>query len=126
MIELKLDKSPPHYDIAEPITGELIWNEMNVRCDLMELRLLWYTSGKGDRDLEVVAKIAVMKPDASGRQRFHFDPPGGPYSFSGTLISVVWAIEAVTIPLSESQITEFTLAPSGNEIRAGAIPGSNA
>jgi hypothetical protein len=120
MITLKLDKSTPHYDIDEPLTGELFWNELTARCDLIELRLLWYTSGKGERDLEVVAKIAVMKPAASGQQRFHFDPPGGPYSFSGTLISVVWAIEAVMIPLSESQIIEFTFAPGGNEIRAGA------
>jgi hypothetical protein len=126
MIELKLDKPKPHYDIDEPIVGEAIWDELNERCDLIELRLLWYTSGKGDRDLQVVARIAVMNPGVSGKQRFHFDPPAGPYSFSGSLISLVWAIEAVTVPLSGSQITEFTIAPGGNEIRAETTPGFNA
>jgi hypothetical protein len=116
MIELKLEKSTPNYDIDEPIAGEVTWHELTERCDLIELRLLWYTIGKGDRDLEVVARIAVMKPSTSGTQRFSFDPPGGPYSFSGSLISLVWAIEAVTVPLSDSQITEFTLAPGGKEI----------
>lgn len=126
MIELKLFKAPPHYDVDEPIVGELIWDELTERCDLIELRLLWYTIGKGDRDLQVIARIAVMKPGERGKQRFHFDPPGGPYSFSGSLISLVWAIEAVTVPLSDSQIIEFTLAPGGNEVRIGATSGINA
>ncbi|MFM7115468.1 MAG: hypothetical protein ACKO0N_02430 [Planctomycetota bacterium] len=126
MIALKLDKPKLHYDIDEPIVGEVIWDGLTERCDLIELRLLWYTSGKGDRDLLVIARIAVMKPGVSGKQRFHFDPPGGPYSFSGALISLVWAIEAVTVPLSDSQIIEFTLAPSGNEVRIGATSGINA
>lgn len=126
MIELKLEKSTPQYDIDEPISGAVTWHELTERCDLIELRLLWYTIGKGDRDLEVVARIAVMKPGTSGTQRFSFDPPGGPYSFSGSLISLVWAIEAVTVPLSDSQIAEFTLAPGGNEVRIGATSGINA
>jgi len=123
MIELKLEKSSPHYDIDEPIVGEVIWDELTTHCDLMELRLLWYTSGKGTRDLEVIARIALTKPGTSGKQRFQFDPPGGPYSFSGTLISIVWAIEAVTIPVSDSQMTEFTLAPGGTEVRVGTASG---
>lgn len=126
MIELKLEKSTPQYDIDEPISGEVTWYELTERCDLIELRLLWYTIGKGDRDLEVVARIAVMKPGTSGIQRFSFDPPGGPYSFSGSLISLVWAIEAVTVPLSDSQTAEFTLAPGGKEVRVGASSGIEA
>jgi len=50
MIELKLDKSPPHYEIDEPIAGEVIWDGLTGRCDLMELRLLWYTSGSDRAD----------------------------------------------------------------------------
>jgi hypothetical protein len=124
MIRLQLDKATLQFNVDEPISGEVIWDDLPQGHDLIELRLFWYTSGKGDQDLEVVARIAIMHPGTSGKQRFCFDSPGCPYSFSGKLISLIWAIEAVIAPLGASQSIEFTLAPGGNEVRLGELAGA--
>ncbi len=120
MITLKLDKSPPHYDPQEAITGEVSWADLPESCTAIELRLIWYTSGKGDLDVETVARSQIVSPGASGQQRFHFNSPLAPYSFSGKLISLSWGIEAVQLPSGDSPLIELVLAPQGREVRISA------
>ncbi len=119
MNAIKLDQQPPHYAAGENITGELTWSELPADCSGLELRLFWYTSGKGDRDLEVVAKTRLKHPGPEGRTRFEFSSPLAPYSFSGKLISLIWGIEAVPLPSGESCLIELVIAPRGIERKLG-------
>src|ERR1043166_4380135 len=48
--------------------------------------------------------------------------PESPYSFSGKLISLVWALELVAEPSKEVIRREFVLAPGGEEVRLDSLP----
>ncbi len=83
----------------------------------LELRLVWSTAGKGDRDLKVVKTIQIESPDAVGEQVLAIVLPWGPYSFSGSLISLQWGLELVAFPAEQSTRLEITIAPQGREVR---------
>ena len=42
--------------------------------------------------------------------------PAGPYSFSGRLISLIWALELVAEPGNHVARVEITLGPDGQEV----------
>jgi len=80
----------------------------------LEARLFWFTRGKGTEDVGIVATERVPDPTAQGRHRVRFTLPEAPYSFSGKLISLVWAVELVADKTAARW--EFVLAPEGREI----------
>ena len=80
----------------------------------LEARLFWFTRGKGTEDVDVVATEPVPAPGAHGERRVRFTLPDAPYSFSGRLISLIWAVELVAD--STAARWEFVLAPEGREI----------
>jgi len=77
-----------------------------------EVRLGWRTRGKGNTDQDVVATVKT------GRDFWFRLPADGPYSFSGKLVSLVWAVEAErgSWPRKETVRQEFILSPTGREI----------
>jgi hypothetical protein len=84
--------------------------------DRLELRLFWYTEGKGTQDVVVVAQRAVERPESSGHGSFRFRLPEGPYSFSGTLITLKWALELSALPGEETARVDLLVAPTPVEI----------
>ena len=80
----------------------------------LEARLFWFTRGKGTEDVGVVATEHVPAPGAHGEHRVRFTLPEAPYSFSGRLISLIWAVELVAD--NTAARWEFVLAPEGREI----------
>ncbi|MCA9080441.1 MAG: hypothetical protein KDA58_07770 [Planctomycetaceae bacterium] len=96
--------------------------DVDVQWDLdrptnrLELRLVWNTTGKGDRDLKVAKTMHIHDPELKGNERLTFILPWGPYSFSGKLISLVWAFELVDVSSDASIREEFVLAPGGREV----------
>lgn len=83
----------------------------------VELRLLWYTEGKGEQDVEVVETVPFETPAAVDRRSFRVRLPPGPYSFSGKLVSLLWALEAVAEPGERSARAEIVVGPDGREVR---------
>ena len=76
--------------------------------------LIWYTEGKGDEDVGLVEKSEFENPRMSDERQFEFRLPAGPYSFSGKLISLIWALE---LQVGKEVIRkEIVLSPSGEEI----------
>jgi hypothetical protein len=82
----------------------------------LELRLFWFTQGKGDQDVGVVETVPFPDPSLEDRRPFRCRLPQGPYSFSGKLISLLWALEAVAEPGDVSGRQEITMSPTGQEI----------
>ena len=78
------------------------------------LQLIWFTEGKGDEDVGLVEEIKFENPYVSDERPFKFQLPGRPYSFSGKLISLTWALELQVD--HECVRKEIVLSPSGNEI----------
>lgn len=79
------------------LAGEASW-DADQRPRSVELRLFWYTSGKGDRDVGVVETVGFDEPQERERRPFAVTVPAGPHSYAGTLVSVAWALELVLEP----------------------------
>jgi len=96
---------------------------LDVDPDAIELRLIWVTSGKGTRDVEVVDRLRFDQPGPGGDREFTFDLPEGPYSFAGTLVSLQWALEMVVEPGEDSSRLDLVVSPTPVEVRLAPVDG---
>jgi hypothetical protein len=106
------------YRPGDQIEGSASWNLPSPPTSV-EIRLVWFTRGKGTPDISVVETQLVANPASMGDTAFRFLLPDGPHSFSGKLISLLWTVEAVAFNGSKmigSGRQEFTLSPDGQEI----------
>ena len=103
------------------LRGRVDW-ELSEAVKRIELRLFWYTRGKGTTDVQVVKVQRVDAPPLRGSHDFRFVLPEEPYSFSGKLISLVWAIEAIAEPGERTTRLELVVAPGGREIQLSTAP----
>jgi len=103
---------------GETLAGAASWN-LDTAPKAVEVRLFWYTEGRGTQDVGLVDKARFEQPLMSERRDFRFTLPEQPYSLSGKLVSVRWAVEVVAEPSGEAQRLEFTLGPNGKEILLG-------
>lgn len=101
---------------GDEVSGSVSWF-LEVDPTAVHVRLFWYTEGKGDRDLSVIEEETAEAPAVTGRLPFRFKLPPGPYSFSGKLISLVWALEAVADPMGAASRVELVVGPGGREAR---------
>jgi hypothetical protein len=118
-IELEQDKTA--YQPGETIAGTVRWQLETPPKDVV-LRLLWYTQGKGDEDAGLAQEIRLENPGLSEQRSFRLNAPNGPYSFSGTLISLTWALELVVQPENHCTRSEIVVAPTAQEILLHAVP----
>jgi hypothetical protein len=100
---------------GETLEGTVSW-QLDAPAETVELRLLWYTQGKGDQDVGVVSVVPFASPGLADRRAFRVRIPEGPYSFSGKLISLLWALEVVAEPGSRASRLEITVSPTRREI----------
>ena len=97
--------------------------ELDRQPEAIEVRLVWYTRGKGDMDADVVDRVDVGSRDISGSRRVSITLPEGPYSFSGRLISLLWSLELVAEPAGHSDQIEIVIAPDAREVLLGSAEG---
>jgi hypothetical protein len=119
MMQISLEKPSKAFDRGEMIRGRVEWNDLQPLKSL-EIRLIWLTRGKGDRDVSIVQQRVFTAPAPSGRQDFEFAAPNAPYSFSGKLISLIWAIEVIAFPSGDAELTEIVIAPHAREVVAAS------
>ncbi len=100
---------------GEQVEGRIEWG-LDANPKALELSLLWYTSGKGTRDVGVLQTNRIDGPGAFGSDTFSFTLPAGPYSFSGKLISLIWALELTCTAGDETMRKEIVVSPTGKEI----------
>ncbi|GIW97162.1 MAG: hypothetical protein KatS3mg111_0495 [Pirellulaceae bacterium] len=116
MISIQLENNQQVFQPGDTITGIVRWKNLHTPLDRVELRLIWFTRGKGNLDVGVHDSRTFEHPLESDQQEFHFVAPEEPYSFSGKLISLIWAIEAIAFPSQEAAQVEIVVAPEGKEI----------
>ena len=106
---------------GEEVRGQVEW-ELTHPAQRVEVRLFWYTRGKGTTDVQVVKVQRTDVAGLRGRHAFRFVLPEEPYSFSGTLISLIWAIEAIAEPGERTTRLDLVVAPEGKEVRLSTVP----
>jgi hypothetical protein len=117
-LEINLRENRTSYAPGETVYGSVQWN-VGANPKRLDLSLLWYTAGKGTRDVGVMETVEIDNPGAFGSRDFAFTLPHGPYSFSGKLISLIWTLELVCSPGEQTVRQEITVSPSGHEILLG-------
>lgn len=118
LIELQTDDGRTGFLPGETVTGTVGWR-LEGPADGVEVRLFWYTRGKGTTDVQVVKAQHFPSAGTGGRRPFRFVLPEEPYSFSGKLVSLVWALEAVVQPGDRSQRLELVVGPGRREVVLG-------
>ena len=114
VLKLNLKSNQTAFEPNSSVEGALEWSlERDEKW--LEVRLIWFTQGKGTSDVSVVDASRRELPGRSGELPFRFALPLAPHSFSGQLISLVWAIEAITASKQVARL-EFVMAPDGREI----------
>jgi hypothetical protein len=117
-LRIVLNEDRTAFTPGQAAQGAVTWN-LDANPRYLELSLLWYTAGKGTRDAGLVQTLRFDEPGVCGSKDFSFPLPEGPYSFSGKLISLVWAMELTVSPGAETVRREITLSPTGREILLG-------
>jgi hypothetical protein len=115
ILRIKTDHGETWFKPGSTIGGDASWHLEN-EADALEVRLFWYTQGKGTQDVKVVDAVRVERPQANGHQTFGFVAPAGPFSFSGKLITLSWAVELVVLSGEETERLDLVIGPQPIEI----------
>ncbi len=109
---------------GEEIEATAVW-QLDEEPKSLEVRLFWFTSGKGDRDSELVA-AETIEPSVSGHRTCRLRlPDPAPLSFSGKLVSLLWAVELVAEPGARAGRVELVVSPTGRELLLYDGPGGD-
>lgn len=106
---------------GEMLSGTVEW-AFDEPVESLDVRLFWYTEGKGTQDVAVVESQPLLATGLEGDAPFTFRLPLEPYSVSGSLLSLVWAVECVAHPGGGTARAEFSLSHLGHELRLEAVP----
>ncbi len=58
---------------GETVTGTVFW-QLDEEAEAVEVRLFWFTEGKGTRDVDVVDRRHLAQPGLSGTRPFRRTP----------------------------------------------------
>ena len=114
--ELHLELDGDRFEPGSTVRGRVLWNRGVERPKEVLVSLLWHTEGKGTEDGETVAQDVIESPAPIGERHFELTLPETPWSFSGSLISVVWAVEASFGGRGDVDRIEIVSAPGGEEV----------
>lgn len=119
-LDIELDEQKTVFGPGDVVSGTIQWS-LDENPRQLELSLFWYTSGKGTRDVGVIDAMQIDNPGALGSKAFSFTLPRGPCSFSGRLISLIWALELTCTPGGDTARQEITVSSTGREILLGSV-----
>ncbi len=120
MLTLKLRENRTDFKPGETIHGSLAWSFSNTPKSIC-VRFIWYTEGKGTQDVSIVAEHKIASNFNGGEESFSFSAPKFPLTIHGQLISVLFAIEAISKPEGLAR-TEITIANNEQPITLPATP----
>jgi hypothetical protein len=115
ILRLQTDGSASWFKPRSTVAGDASWH-LDTAAEAIEVRLFFYTQGKGTQDVQIVDSLRIERPEPSGHTRFSFALPSGPYSFSGQLITLNWALELVAVPGEDTHRIELLVGPRPVEI----------
>lgn len=109
-LKINLDKQSGTFSPGEILSGSATWN-LSTRPGKAEVHLLWFTEGKGTRDAEIIESVTGESISQSGELEFRWKLPLSPYTYHGTLLSILWQVELVIDGVSEITSVPISLTP---------------
>lgn len=107
---------------GETIKGVAAW-ALDAVPKKAELRLFWYTEGKGTSDIEVLQTEVFHSLESQAVKPFRFELPYEPFSLDGRLVSVRWALELIVRAPKERVLRlDFVMSPTGQAFQIGEVP----
>src|SRR4051812_49373684 len=107
-IQIQILEERTSFRPGETIVGTFSW-ALPVPPARIALELFWTTRGKGKVDTKVVQTVQIDHPTAAGERKFDLKVPLEPYSFSGKLVSLLWALRLVIHPSQEQAQVNLTI-----------------
>jgi hypothetical protein len=95
-LSITLDEGRTAYRPGDRVRGTVSWM-VEGEPESVAVHLLWYTEGKGDQEIGIAA-TAELPPATEGSAEIDLAVPIGPWSFSGKLVSLLWAVELAVEP----------------------------
>ena len=114
-LEIRTRDNTTSFLPGESLAGQVSWMS-DSPPGLIELRLFWRTEGKGTNDIQVVERVSFSNPRRQETHDFLFQLPDAPYSFSGKLISLIYALELTVISTDETERLDIIISPTKSEI----------
>jgi hypothetical protein len=100
---------------GDEISGAAGW-QLDQPAKRVEIRLFWHTDGKGTKDVGIADSVRFDNPQPEEARPFKFVAPCHPWSFSGRLVSLLWALEIVVEPGPDSARFDLVISPTGGEV----------
>jgi hypothetical protein len=122
VIALRLEGARSAFAPGDAVRGTVEW-ALDAAPERVEVRLLWHTEGRGTRDVGVAERVVLPAHGAVGSGSFTFRAPRAPWSCSGRLVSIGWAVEVVADPAGEVGREPIVVAPGGREVQLGRAAG---
>ena len=121
-VYIALQENRTAFRPCEQVQGTASWSFEGPAPKAVELRLFWFTHGKGEQDVNVVTNLRFDRPRAREERPFCLRLPYAPYSYSGKLVSLTWGLELVAGPPEMVTRVEIVLSPSGTEVTSTRRP----
>ncbi len=119
-LHLTLADGSTSFAPGQTISGQVRW-QLDQAPAWIELRLFWYTQGKGTQDVGVVVRERYEQPQISDTKSFALTAPAEPPSCSGRLVSISWALELVSSDDQPVPRIDLVIAPGAQELRLGHV-----
>lgn len=103
------------FEPGEWVSGTIAWELKKLTKSGIVIRLVWWTEGFGSRDDGCEASLGLPCKELYGSRSFSLRAPEAPYSFSGSLITLRWAVEATAGKVS--RLIPIIIAPGGKEVK---------
>ena len=114
-LQIHIEQDRKGFKPGETIFGTVTWG-LNKPPKGLELSLFWRTEGKGTQDIGIAQTLRFDNVGSIGSQEFSIKAPNGPYSFSGKLISIIWALELACEKGEETTRTDLVISATGAEV----------
>jgi hypothetical protein len=112
---IEIEGSRRAFSPGDTLSGRVTWTLERDPTDV-ELRLFWYTAGKGTQNVGIQNAIVFDNPTLRENRDFRMTLPNAPFSCSGSLVSIIWALELLIEPGGLTERVDITLAPGGHEV----------
>lgn len=120
VLDIQTEGSYLNYYAGGRVKGHASWRLDSMPTEA-EIRLFWYTQGKGTSDTETVQIEQFASPGRQEERFFDLQIPLAPFSYSGRIVSVLWALELVIQPGNVVHRQAITVSSTGYEIKPGEL-----